>query len=842
MEYQWIIDWVDDRITRQSKTVIVLFLVATGVFVTGLGAVETESGQEQFIEDLPSFNALEDVQRDFGASFSESTTTTTLVQDSRNVLSKPSLLRMLRALERIESTNGLRVTDTSSAAETVARTLDPEATTLDEQITAVERATPREIERAVRRADERDPTVSTRLSDDFEYRETAATATEATVTHRAGPGQGEGGGGGPEPGGTYPPNRVERVEFVVDGTAPDIEVLGTPPDTIGDTLLIVLPGALFFITLFLIVAYRDPVDLVIGLVAIVMTLVWTFGFLGLAGIPFNVILVTVPPLLIAIGIDFGIHAVNRYREERVEGKDIDTSMRLTTNQVTVAFFIVMGTSAIGFLSNLVSAFPPTQDFGVAATAGILFTFLIFGVFVPATKVWVDRLRERYPLPTVSNTPFGSESSPMGRLLSGGAVVARRAPLVFTLLILVATVGGGVYAADVDSGFDPDDFLPAAETPDYLQVLPEPFRPPAEYEYVQLDDFRDEKFQQDGQVLLYVRGNMERDSALVDLHRAGADPPENFRSEGRRAESQSVVTLIQTRAETDPEFRRVVRRNDADGDGIPDDNLPEVYDALAESAGDERVDQFLSDDRTSALVIYTVDANADNAVVTAEARDVADGFRADASPTGNAVIFDEALGLVLETVIDTLVLTFVGAIGFLLVIYWILEGKASLGVVNAIPIGITVVAVVASMRAFGIKFNAINGSILALVIGLGIDYSVHIVHRFVDEYDDPEMDLEAALRRTVVGTGGALTGSMLTTVSGVGVLALALNPAVGVFGILTALSVFYAYLASVFVLPSILVLWVRYVDAPAEEKLLSTDRWAGLPDTDSESDPDSEPRD
>ncbi|PSP32481.1 RND transporter [Halobacteriales archaeon QH_10_67_22] len=837
MEYQWLIDWVDDRITRQSRTVILLFLVATGVFVTGLGAVETESGQDQFIEDLPSFNALEDVQRDFGASFSESTTTTTLVQDSRNVLSKPSLLRMLRALERIESTNGLRVTDTSSAAETVARTLDPEATTLDEQITAVERATPREIERAVRRADERDPTVSTRLSDDFEYRETAATATEATVTHRAGPGQGEDGGGGPEPGGTYPPNRVERVEFVVDGTAPDIEILGTPPDTIGDTLLIVLPGALFFITLFLIVAYRDPVDLVIGLVAIVMTLVWTFGFLGLAGIPFNVILVTVPPLLIAIGIDFGIHAVNRYREERVEGKDIDTSMRLTTNQVTVAFFIVMGTSAIGFLSNLVSAFPPTQDFGVAATAGILFTFLIFGVFVPATKVWVDRLRERYPIPTVSNTPFSSESSPMGRLLSGGAVVARRAPLVFTLLILVATVGGGVYAADVDSGFDPDDFLPAAETPDYLQVLPEPFRPPAEYEYVQLDDFRDEKFQQDGRVLLYVRGNMERDSALVDIHRAGADPPETFRSEGRRAESQSVVTLIQTRAETDPEFRRVVRRNDADGDGIPDDNLPEVYDALVESAGDERVDQFLSDDRTSALVIYTVDANADNAVVTAEARDVADRFRADASPTGNAVIFDEALGLVLETVIDTLVLTFVGAIGFLLVIYWILEGNASLGVVNAIPIAITVVAVVASMRAFGIKFNAINGSILALVIGLGIDYSVHIVHRFVDEYDDPEMDLEAALRRTVVGTGGALTGSMLTTVSGVGVLALALNPAVGVFGILTALSVFYAYLASVFVLPSILVLWVRYVDAPAGEKLLSTDRWAGRPQ---ESDP--EPRD
>jgi hypothetical protein len=50
--------------------------------------------------------------------------------------------------------------------------------------------------------------------------------------------------------------------------------------------------------------------------------------------------------------------------------------------------------------------------------------------------------------------------------------------------------------------------------------------------------------------------------------------------------------------------------------------------------------------------------------------------------------------------------------------------------------------------------------------------------------------------------------MLTTVSGVGVLALALNPAVGVFGLLIALSVLYAYLASMFVLPSVLVLWAR----------------------------------
>jgi predicted RND superfamily exporter protein len=194
------------------------------------------------------------------------------------------------------------------------------------------------------------------------------------------------------------------------------------------------------------------------------------------------------------------------------------------------------------------------------------------------------------------------------------------------------------------------------------------------------------------------------------------------------------------------------------------------------------------------------------VVTDDAYGVAASYRVSAQPTGSVVIFDEAISLVLESVIVSLILTLIGSSAFLLVAYWTLEGRPSLGVVNVVPILVTVVAVVASMRALGIAFNAINGTILAIAVGIGIDYAVHVVHRFADEYHD--RPLYPALTRTVVGTGGALTGSMLTTVFGIGVLALALNPALGVFGVLISLSVLYAYLSSVFLLPSLLVVWER----------------------------------
>jgi predicted RND superfamily exporter protein len=147
------------------------------------------------------------------------------------------------------------------------------------------------------------------------------------------------------------------------------------------------------------------------------------------------------------------------------------------------------------------------------------------------------------------------------------------------------------------------------------------------------------------------------------------------------------------------------------------------------------------------------------------------------------------------------------------VVWLLVAGAcdpprSFGVANSVAIGMAVVFVVASMRYASVDFNAVNGTILAITVGLGIDYSVHMVHRFADERT--HHDLYPALRRSVVGTGGALTGSMLTTVAGIGVLALALNPAIGVVGLLTALSVVYAYLISILVLPSVLVVWDRLV--------------------------------
>ncbi|WP_262180291.1 efflux RND transporter permease subunit [Haloarcula laminariae] len=818
MNYQRYIDWADDRIVDDSRKVVLAFLVVTLVFSAGLGNISTNAGTQQFTTGLPAEEAFDQVNTEFSPAFSADTGSTQLIQEESNVLSRPAMLRMLRTQESLEEHDGLRVTSTSSAAAIVARELNANATTTEAQIRTVERATDSEIDAAVRRAAD-DPQFTALLSNDFNRKSASASATIGVVTHELPAGLSSGSGQG----GTSPLTDIQRqAEFTVEATGQgSITVFGSGiladefSNVVADSLILTVPAAILFILFFLAIAYRDLADMALGLGALFMAIVWTFGFMGLAGIPFSQMLIAVPPLLLAVGIDFGIHAVNRYREERDGGTDIGQSMRVTTDQLLVAFGIVTGTTVIGFLANLSSDLPPIRDFGYVAAVGIIFTFLIFGVFLPAAKVELDRLREEYPIPTFSQNPLGSEGSRLSGVLRGGVVIAERAPVAFLLVTLVVTAGAGVYATDISTSFSQDDFLPPEDNPDWIESLPEPFAP-SEYTVTGTTNFLEERFTttQGGGVTVYVEGPMRQDDALEQIYRAGDDPPESFVREDGRAKSSSIVTVVRDRAERDPQFRALVSRNDHNDNGVPDDDLGEIYDYLLSSSSRDAALNYITEDYRSARITYEVEADAGDGEVTSDARDVADRFRFEATATGSTVVFQAVSDVIFESAIVSLAIALSGTAVFLVFIYWVIEGRASLGLVNIVPVVVTVALLAGTMRYLGIPLNAITGTMLALTIGLGVDYSVHVVHRFADEHH--HHDLVTALDRTVRGTGGALLGSMLTTVFGIGVLALAVFPAIGQFGILTALSIIYAFFTSLLVLPSVLVLWHR-----------ATNVWPGL---------------
>ncbi|MEA5386937.1 MMPL family transporter [Haloarculaceae archaeon H-GB11] len=449
------VDRVVAIIVGRPRLVVLAFLLATIPFVIGLANVTTETGTESFSEELPEQTALDAVEREFAPPFGPADGTTQLIQRGENVLSRDALVEMLVLQRDVRDRPDLRVTGTRSVAERVALELDPSATTLDEQVRVVRRAPPAAIDAAVRRA-ATEPGFVGLLSTDFNPQTARASATVGVVSH----------GVPAAPETAEPLGSIQRrIRVLADERAPSVTVFGGGvieaefEAVIGDTLLIVVPASVVLIVTFLIAAYRDVGDLLLGIVGLGMTTIWTFGLLGLVGQPFDQILIAVPPLVLAVGIDYGIHAINRYREERIEGTAVRPAMSVTTRQLVVAFGVVTVTSAIGFASNLTSGLLPIRRFGLVAALGILFTALVFGMFVPAAKVLLDEFRERTRLPEATRRPIGTERSRIGRGLSVGIVVARRAPLVFLVLVAIGTGAATGYATGVDTEFSQEDFLP-----------------------------------------------------------------------------------------------------------------------------------------------------------------------------------------------------------------------------------------------------------------------------------------------------------------------------------------------------------------------------------------------
>ena len=803
IDHEAFFEAVDQQIVEHPKRVVLGFLLLTALFGGGLAGVSIDSGTQRFFESVPEHHTQQEVEAEFGSVFDADEGTTQIVITNENVFSRRALLRVLTLQETIEADESLRVSDVQGIAPGIARILDPFATTTEAQRRAIETASESEIRAAGRTLVDQQPQVTQLLSEERNLEEPRAAATIVVVSHSV-----------PDGEDATLEAIQEQIKAVAETSDGDIQVFGTAIQQAGfdraifESLSLIVPLVGILILLFLAIAYRDPLDLVLALVSLLFAIVWTFGFMGYVGIPFNLMMVAVPVLLLGVGIDFGIHAVNRYREERITGAGTRVSMSRANDQLLVAFFIVSVTNVIGFSANGTSALEPVREFGFVVAIGMVFTLFVFGVFLPSLKLLTDDWRESRDIRQFSITPLGGEDSRLGTVLRGSARVAKTHPFVLVAVLLVITGMAGYSATNVESKFETEDFLPYADHPPQIEVIPDAVAP-SEFEITETSNYITDTFTTTNteQVTLYVEGPLRQDHALEAIHRTGVDPPDSFvRTEGR-AVSQGLIDVIDSYAQEDPEFAALVERNDLSDNGVPDRHVGTIYDELLRSDYRDQGLQYVTEDTQATKVVYQVKASASQKDVTEDARRVAADARFDAVATGDTIVFRALTEALLASAVRSFSVAFSLTALFLIFIFGVLEGRPSLGVANMVPVTVALIWLVGTMPVLGIPFNALTATILAITIGLGVAYSVHVTHRFIDEYEN-RGGVHESLLVTMGGTGGGVTASMLTTAGSVTVMTVSVNPILGEFGLLTAISTIFSYLAAVIVLPVTLRGWAR----------------------------------
>jgi len=143
-----------------------------------------------------------------------------------------------------------------------------------------------------------------------------------------------------------------------------------------------------------------------------------------------------------------------------------------------------------------------------------------------------------------------------------------------------------------------------------------------------------------------------------------------------------------------------------------------------------------------------------------------------------------------------------------VVLMIAYRKPILGLITMIPVLVSTIWIVGTMYFIGYSLNIMTIMITSLTIGLGVTYAIHAVERF-KLIADRTGDVIEAVSETIGHTGGALLIAAITTVSGFGMLLFVPMPVEQQFGAITALTIIFAFITSIFILPPVLMYWGKY---------------------------------
>ena len=126
---------------------------------------------------------------------------------------------------------------------------------------------------------------------------------------------------------------------------------------------------------------------------LIFAIIWTFGTMGLLGIPISLSTVIVGAVIIGLGVEYGIFMVARYYEER-ERHGTAESLKIAVSNIGSSTFGSAATTTAAFFALTLSAMPMIQHLGQTLALGIIFCWVAAAVVNPCFIVFEEGLEAR----------------------------------------------------------------------------------------------------------------------------------------------------------------------------------------------------------------------------------------------------------------------------------------------------------------------------------------------------------------------------------------------------------------------------------------------------------------
>ena len=597
------------------------------------------------------------------------------------------------------------------------------------------------------------------------------------------------------------PLRVNSISYtVIEDESREATETGMAP-LIGLAFLLIAALILLFM--------RAVSDLLLTLAGLMISLIWIMGAegwlgpngLGLTGPP-NSLTAMVPIIVIGLTVDYAIQAVSHYREQRAAGERVVEAVQIGLRNVIVPLLLAAVTTIVSLLVGLFSPVEIVGDFGIIAGMGVGMSLIVMLTLIPAGRTIIDRRREargtlRPPRPISGALP-GIER--VAEFL--GRQVTRR-PAPYIIAVVAVTIGLGYAATDIKSEFSIRDLLPwGGSVLEDLDTLDTAVGGSTEITSV------------------LVKAEATEVRTLLNLQDLGIA----FQDDRRRppAAAGPIVTSYELLIQDwitdtgepgdryDPELAALFEEASG-GIRLDPGLMQEFIDNL--EAKDPAIARSLVNDPDGIDTIlvqfpaYTGDPEASRRLQE-DIEDIWSGDDAAITATSESIISFAVTDAIRDRQTESIATTIVVALVVLAFFFWLTVRQPALALVAVGPTALVLISVLGTMALLDIPYTIITSIITALSIGIGVDYTIHMIHRYREEFTrtrNPEM----AAVQTLATTGSALLGSALTTALGIGVLAASPLAASQQFGITAAITIAYSLIVSVLVVPPAMTVWGAY---------------------------------
>ena len=587
--------------------------------------------------------------------------------------------------------------------------------------------------------------------------------------------------------------------------------------------------ALAGVALLFIIAYQGVVKPLLAVFCLLLGLSWTMGFTALTIGHLNILSVVFTTILIGLGIDFGIHILERFKEERQQGNEILPALQKTLQGTGKGNFAGAITTAIAFGAMVLTDFIGIVELGWIAGWGILFCMVAMLLVLPALITVEEKWRK--PSYTQTKSTTATQRGWVDKLFDHYYLIIG----VCTVLVLIASLSlkdlrfdynllnlqaKGTEAVQYEmkilesagrsawsAAILADSFKEIQEKERQLKALPTVAR--VESISAVIPDNQEENAQIIRENLAPLLRDLEVEPEDVDFSwkalnktlkgiqfklqgREGddLDPVQmagnrvrNFREQSQKMEPDLAEKRLQNFSQLlFADYRNLMEELKANAD-VKLVKLEEIPETLRK--------RYISQKgKYVAHIFPSVDVwDLD------ERKKYLDDLRSvDPNVTGTAIHMFESTRLMTEGYVNGGLYAMTAIIIY---VFFLFRNLRTVFFV-LLPVLVGSIWTIGIMELIGLKLNMANLVILPLILGIGVVNGIHITHRYREEEDKQASILGKS-------TGQAVLLSSLTTMIGFGSMMVANHYGVFSLGMVLTLGVFNCLIASVTFLPALLKL-------------------------------------